>query len=450
MRVSDAAVVPVMTISTTPTPIAPSHQGFQFQPLALPAGVPPDVASNWPLKRVVFLAGEASGDHLGAAILSALIQAQAEYRVRLEVAGTGGQAMLARGCVSLLPLSHFNHMGFTNVLLNLPKLMRAISTVKRAVKAAAPDAVIGIDAQGYVGQIMQDLEAGTTRRIQLVAPTVWAAHPERAAKVAGYLDRLLCLYPFEPPLFEPYGLKADFVGHPLVQGHVPEAPGMFRDGQGLPNDGVLVAMLPGSRLVEVDHMIPVFAKAIQQLSVSMKQNITVAIPVAPLVKERVQALAKRWLPKAILVEGSRAKWQLFHDADLALCCAGTAVIELALAKTPIVLGFKHDRLTNWLGRRVWRGFASIVNINANQLIHPEFLLNECQPGPIAAAAQSLLENEDQRQRIAIQQYDHILKMGVREPEGQWKSPANVAATRIMEDLTEGVPAKAIIEQKASV
>ena len=113
-------------------------------------------------------------------------------------------------------------------------------------------------------------------------------------------------------------------------------------------------------------------KAIHQLSASMNQEITVAIPVAPLVRDRVRALAKRWLPKAILVEGQSAKWQLFHDADLALCCAGTAVIELALAKTPIILGFKHDRLTNWLGQRVWRGFASIVNINANQLIHPEF------------------------------------------------------------------------------
>ena len=439
-----------MTFSTTPTSAASSAKGFQFQPLALPAGLTPSVASNWPVKRLVFLAGEVSGDHLGGAILSALTQAQAEYQVRLEVAGTGGEAMAAQGCLSLLPLSRFNHMGFTNVLLNLPKLMQAISNVKRAVVAAAPDAVIGIDAQGYVGQIMQGVGAGSTRRIQLVAPTIWAAHPERAAKVAGYLDRLLCLYPFEPPLFEKHGLRADFVGHPLVQADVPEQSGMFRKSHALPDENTLVAVLPGSRPVEVDHMIPVFAKAIHQLSASMNQEITVAIPVAPLVKDRVRALAKRLLPTAILVEGQSAKWQLFHDADLALCCAGTAVIELALAKTPIILGFKHDRLTNWLGQRVWRGFASIVNINANQLIHPEFLLGECRPGPIAAAARSLLENTDRRQRIAAQQYEHILKMGVRGPQGQWQSPARVAAARILEDLIEGIPAKGIIEQKASV
>ena len=448
--VSDTVYARDMTSSTPPTPAAPSASGFQFQPLALPASVTPSIARNWPVKRLVFLAGEASGDHLGAAILSALAQAQAEYQIRLEVAGTGGEAMAAQGCLSLLPLSRFNHMGFTNVLLNLPKLMRAISTVKRAVVAAAPDAVIGIDAQGYVGQIMQGVGAGSTRRIQLVAPTVWAAHPERAAKVAGYLDRLLCLYPFEPPLFERHGLRADFVGHPLVQADVPEAPGMFRKGQSLLDSRMLVALLPGSRPVEVDHMIPVFAKAIHQLSASMKQEITVAIPVAPLVKERVRALAKRWLPNAILVEGQSAKWKLFHDADLALCCAGTAVIELALAKTPIILGFRHDRLTNWLGQRVWRGFASIVNINANQLIHPEFLLGECRSGPIAAAARFLLENTDRRQRIAAQQYEHILKMGIRGPEGQWQSPAKVAATRILEDLIDGIPAQAVIEQKASV
>ena len=439
-----------MTSSTTSTLAAPSTLGFQFQPLALPAGVSPSIARNWPVKRLVLLTGEASGDHLGAAILSALAQAQAEYQVRLEVAGTGGEAMAAQGCLSLLPLSRFNHMGFTNVLLNLPKLMQAISNVKRAVVAAAPDAVIGIDAQGYVGQIMQGVGAGSTRRIQLVAPTIWAAHPERAAKVAGYLDRLLCLYPFEPPLFEKHGLRADFVGHPLVQADVPEQSGMFRKSHALPDENTLVAVLPGSRPVEVDHMIPVFAKAIHQLSARMNQEITVAIPVAPLVKDRVRALAKRLLPTAVLVEGQSAKWQLFHDADLALCCAGTAVIELALAKTPIILGFKHDRLTNWLGQRVWRGFASIVNINANQLIHPEFLLGKCRPEPIAAAAQSLLENTNRRQRIAAQQYEHILKMGVRGPQGQWQSPARVAAARILEDLIEGIPAKGIIEQKASV
>jgi len=431
-----------MTSSTSNNQTSPSSDAFEFQRLALPANLDPTLAETWPLKRVVLLAGEASGDHLGAAILSALVQAQSEYKVRLEVAGTGGEAMATHACQSLLPLSRLNHMGFTNVLLNLPSLLQAISRVKRAVALAQPDAVIGIDAQGYVGQVMRAIPAGTARRIQLVAPTVWAAHPERAATLAGYLDRLLCLYPFEPPLFEKHGLKADFVGHPLVNGDVPEAPGKFRDQHAVPPDAKVLALLPGSRVVEVDHMIPVFAKAVHKMSRSLNQEIVVAIPVAPLVKKRVEALAKRWLPNVILVEGHNAKWQLFHDADLALCCAGTAVIELALARTPIVLGFRHDRLTNWLGGRVWRGYASIVNINANAAIHPEFLLHECKPEPIASAAQSLLENPDHSGRIADQQYQHILNMGVEGPSGQWLSPANVAAARIMEDLSEQVPGRA--------
>ena len=407
---------------------------FQFTELPLPDSNEANEAGHWPRMRLVFLAGETSGDHIGGAVLKALAEAQIERHVRLEVAGTGGMAMEHQGMPSLLPLHRFNHMGFTNVLINLPKLLGAINTVKRAVQAANPDAVVAIDSQGYSGQVLRSVTPETTRRIQLVAPTVWAAHPGRAEKLAGRVDRLLCILPFEPPLFEVHGLRSDFVGHPLVKTSVPEQPGAFKQGYKIPPRARLIALLPGSRKIEVDNLLPVFAKAIRQLEAESGDPIQVAIPTAPLVRARVAALAKHYLPNAIVVEQEQIKWQLFHDADLALCCAGTAVIELSLCKTPIVLGYKHDWLTNILAGHVWNGFASIANINAGRKIHPEFLLHDCLPGSIAQAAAQILNDAAYSSAMVAAQYDSILQMGVTDQFGGVVPPATVAAHKILDEV----------------
>ena len=407
---------------------------FQFTELPLPDSNEANEAGHWPRMRLVFLAGETSGDHIGGAVLKALAEAQIERHVRLEVAGTGGMAMEHQGMPSLLPLHRFNHMGFTNVLINLPKLLGAINTVKRAVQAANPDAVVAIDSQGYSGQVLRSVRSETTRRIQLVAPTVWAAHPQRAEKLAVRVDRLLCIYPFEPPLFEVHGLRSDFVGHPLVKTPLPEQPGAFKDRYKIPPRTQLIALLPGSREIEVDHLFPIFAKAIRQLEAQGRDSIQVAIPTAPLVRARVTALAKRYLPDAIVVEQEQLKWQLFHDADLALCCAGTAVIELSLCKTPIVLGYTHDWLTNILAGNVWNGFASIANINAGREIHPEFVLHDCLPRSIAQAAVQILNDKAYSGAMAEAQYDSILQMGVTDQFGGLVPPATVAAHRILDEV----------------
>lgn len=334
--------------------------------------------------KIFLIAGEASGDVLGARLMPALAGLGP-----VEFAGIGGPLMAAAGLNSLFPQQELAVMGFLEVLPHLRRLARRLDQTVAAVRDLRPDAVVTIDSPGFGFRVQQRLAGLGIRRIHYVAPSVWAWRPGRARKVAGFLDRLLCLLPFEPAWFTPHGLAADFVGHPAVEA-VPGDAAAFRRRHAIPGDRPLLAVLPGSRRGEVSRLLDIFLAAARE-----QPGARLAVPVVEGVRDAVAAA----LPGDGLMVGQEEKADLFAAADAALCASGTASLELSLAGVPTVVAYRLNPLTHALARRLVRlRHVSLTNILLEQGVIPEFLQGAATAPALSAALRQVLDDAPARQR----------------------------------------------------
>ncbi|MBT6430432.1 MAG: lipid-A-disaccharide synthase, partial [Rhodospirillaceae bacterium] len=222
------------------------------------------------------VAGEASGDVLGARLITALGQ---RYEGDLQFSGVGGAQMAAAGLESLFPIADLSVMGLAEILPRLPLLLRRLSETAAHVRMARPSAVITIDAPGFSFRLAKRLAGAGIPLIHYVAPQVWAWRPGRARHLAGRIDHLLALLPFEPEFFQDYDLPCEFVGHPVIEG-VAEAPGDgadFRIQHGIAANVPVLALLPGSRVGEAGRLLPTFAAAADMLH-KARPGLHVVIP----------------------------------------------------------------------------------------------------------------------------------------------------------------------------
>ncbi|MHA6267779.1 lipid-A-disaccharide synthase [Aliiroseovarius sp. CAU 1755] len=348
--------------------------------------------------KVFLIAGEPSGDKLGAALMEGL----SSLRDDIEFIGVGGAAMQAQGLTSLFPMSDLSVMGIAEVAPKYFHLKRRIRETAKAVIDADPDVLVTIDSPDFclrVAKIVkQDEVEGQTFGhdipvVHYVAPSVWAWRPKRADKMAQWVDHVLALLPFEPPLMTAAGMGCDFVGHPVVAEPVAtdaEAQA-FREQHQI-GAAPLVLALPGSRQGEIARLAPRFGETLARVQ-REHPDLRVALPVAQGVEDQVRAQTATWTSPPILIPADQPdqKRAAFRAADVALAASGTVSLELAAAGTPMVIAYDM----NWLSRLMigWLlqiDTVTLVNLVSETRAVPEFLGKACQPARIAPAVLAML------------------------------------------------------------
>jgi len=383
------------------------------------------------------IAGEPSGDALGAALIAALRE---RTEGRLRVAGIGGEEMAARGLQSLVPLADLAVAGVAEVLPRAPLILRRVRETVAAIRALKPDAVVTIDSSGFSWRIAQRLRRHGERMplIHYVAPMVWAWRGGRARRMARWYDHLLTLLPFEPPYFEAVGLPASYVGHPVVEsGAGGGDAARFRVAHGI-GDELVISVLPGSRAGEVRRLMPLFGAALRRLETQVGR-FRVAVPTVATVAEAVAEGVRGWPGRPIVLRGTAAKYDAFAASRAALAASGTVALELALAGVPMVVAYRLNRLTEALLDRIVKvRQVNLINLLLDQPLVPEHLgAAACAPEPLAAALALVIR--DERVRSAhLAGYDEAM----RRLRADGMSPSRAAADRILAVLAtrrEGRP-----------
>lgn len=345
--------------------------------------------------RFYIIAGEPSGDRLGAALMAGL----KVLAPGVEFAGVGGPLMEAEGLTSQFPMEELSVMGVTEVLPRLPGLLRRVRECADAVVAGRFDALITIDSPDFSLRVARKAKAACPdlRTIHYVAPSVWAWREERAVKMARVIDHVLALLPFEPPLMTATGMGCDFVGHPVVaepQASPAEAQA-FRAAHDIAPDAPLVLVLPGSRRSEVARLAATFGEALRPVA-AKHPNMRVVVPTLASVASGVIEAVATWPGTPVVLDpraGSDAaeKRAGFAAADIGLAASGTVSLELAAADTPMVIAYDM----NWISRRIIASklkvdTVTLVNLVSDTRVVPEFLGQACKPDQIAAALNALL------------------------------------------------------------
>ena len=338
--------------------------------------------------KLYVIAGEASGDALGAALLAGL----KSLRPDLQVRGIGGPLMQAKGLHSLFPMEELSVMGLAEVLPKYAHLKRRIREAAADVLAAAPDALITIDSPDFVLRVARIVRAARPdlRTIHYVAPSVWAWRPGRAAKMAHVIDHVLALLPFEPPYMTAAGMTCDFVGHPVVsapRASTAEAQAFRAD---LGGGGPLVLALPGSRRGEVARLAPVIGGVLDRVRAEHPQ-VQVVLPTLRSVAAMVEGLTADWPVRPRIIEAPEAKRAAFAAADVAIAASGTVSLELAANGVPMVIAYDMHPVTMWLMQRMARvDTVTLVNLVSDTRVVPEFLGGRCTSDLIAPALLGLI------------------------------------------------------------
>ena len=345
-----------------------------------------------PFRPFVFLvAGEPSGDVLGARLMAGL-KRSTDGQVRF--AGIGGPEMAAEGLQSHFPMSDLSLMGLVEVAQHLPKVWRRLTETVALVRELQPDVVVTIDAPTFNLRLCRRLRSSGSVLVHYVAPSVWAWRPGRAREIARFLDHLIALLPFEPPLFERHGLACTYVGHPVMESpFVGISRRSRREGR-----GPLLCVLPGSRRGEVAWHLPVFAETASRLG-ARYPDLRIAIPTVPAVARTVCEATARWAVPARVVVDLPAKLEVFATADVALAACGTVVLEAAAAGLPMIAAYKGNPLNAMIIRRMIRvRYVSLVNLLVDRPVIPELLQERCTPHLLAEAIERLVDDPQARDR----------------------------------------------------
>ena len=365
--------------------------------------------------RVFLIAGEASGDRLGASLMHGL----KSLSPGITFDGVGGPLMQAEGLRSRFDMTELSVMGLAEVLPKYRHLKRRIAQMAAAVLETRPDILLTIDSPDFCLRVAKLVKAQSdVRTVHYVAPSVWAWRPGRAAKMAKVIDHVLALLPFEPPYMTAHGMACDFVGHPVATETAATSDDIaaFRAVHGL-GDAPFLLVLPGSRRSEVERLMPVFGDAVAQF-LQDRPDTKVVLSVAQGVSDPVQQLAKAWPVEPVLLgstsEGT-SKIAAFAGAEIALAASGTVSLELAKARTPMVIAYTFHWLTWHIMRRMALiDTVTLVNLVSETRDVPECLGPDCTPGKIANALKDVADAPE-AQRTAMETTMSLLGEGGDPP-----------------------------------
>jgi lipid-A-disaccharide synthase len=354
---------------------------------------------NGPHPTIALVAGEASGDQLGAALVEAL-------RARFPQArfvGIAGEKMQAAGVEPWFDASELAVMGLFEVLSHLPRLLKLRRELLRRLRENPPDVFVGIDAPDFNLGLEIKLRRAGIRTAHYVSPTVWAWRERRVRKIARAADRVLCLFPFEPAFYERHGVVADYVGHPLAdQITADREPRAARNRLGLDPVATTIALLPGSRHSETARLAEPMIEAARQLG-SRRGGLQF---VAAMASESIEAgfreeMQRLGCERIRLVQGDPRT--VIAAGDVVLCASGTATLEVMLVNRPMVMTYKVSPSTFRLGRAlrlVKLRWFSLPNILAGEGLVPELIQDEATAGNLARAAERWLDDEGARSELA--------------------------------------------------
>lgn len=368
------------------------------------------------------VAGEASGDNLGARLMEALAARDPSVRF----AGIGGPRMQERGLVSLFPMEELSLMGLAEVLPSLARLIRRMGETEGDILAKRPAALVTIDAPSFTLRLAARVRPKGIRTIHYVAPQVWAWRPWRVKRIGRAVERLLCLLPFEPAFFAKAGIEARFVGHPILEAARMGDGAAFRERHGIAAEAPVLAVMPGSRGGELARHLPVFGEAIRLL----RGRLPGLAPVALALPRHAARIASAW-PDVTLVEAEAEKRDALAAATAALVKSGTSSLEVALAGVPQVVAYKVNPLTAAIVRRLVKvGHASLVNLLASRPAIPELIQEACTAASLADALAPLLTDPAAAaaQRAAYAE----LRAALSAPGGL--APSEAAAEAVLETI----------------
>ncbi|HSM29443.1 MAG TPA: lipid-A-disaccharide synthase [Woeseiaceae bacterium] len=349
--------------------------------------------------RVGLVAGESSGDLLGAGLITAV-------RERVPDAvfeGVAGPQMVAAGCERWADADELAVMGVVEPLKHLPRLLRLRRSLVRRWQASPPDVFVGIDAPDFNLGLEAALRASGIRTMHYVSPSIWAWRAGRIHKIRKAADCVICILPFEPALYEEHGVNAVFVGHPKADLLSPDVdvPAVRRE-LGLPVNGRVIAILPGSRSSEVTRLAPIFAEAAAIIA-AREADVHFVTPVAapklrPVIEAslRQQGVADRFT----LVDGRSI--EAMSAADFVLLASGTAALESALLGKPTVAAYRVAALTALI-MKVFRLLKvtrfTLPNLLTDEALVPEYIQGDAEPGAIAAGMIALLDDPERSAAI---------------------------------------------------
>ena len=369
--------------------------------------------------KLFLLAGEASGDRLGAELMRGLRQLKPDVRFR----GIAGPEMQSEGLDSLFDMAELSVMGLAEVLPKYFALKRRLDQTVAEVLAWKPDILVTIDSPDFCLRVARAVRAAdpSIRTCHYVAPSVWAWRPGRAKKMAAYIDHVLALLPFEPPYMQAEGMACDFVGHPVAaQAAVTSKQiAQFQADFGLDPARRSLVVLPGSRASEIKRLLPIFCKVVAQPYFAEFQLIFPTLPhLEPLLRAEIDALAQ----DTVLVTGAgltaadAAEQRLvaYGAATAALAASGTVSLELAAAGTPMVIAYDMGFISRLvIGAMLKIDTVTLVNLVSETRAVPEFIGKDCKAEGIAPALQQILDAPDaQAQAIKTT----MTRLGRGDPE----------------------------------
>lgn len=374
--------------------------------------------------RIFLIAGEASGDALGASLMRALRKA----RPAIEFSGVGGEAMAAEGLASLFPLTEIAVMGLAPVLARLPKLVARIHETAQAVIDAEPDCLVIIDSPDFTHRVARKVRRARPDIpiVDYVSPTVWAWRPGRARRMRAYVDCVLALLPFEPEAHKRLGgPRCVYVGHPLVERLDELKPAHRRGGR------PLLLVLPGSRRAEIRRMTPLYGEVVARL-LRERDDLDVAIPVAPNMEAVLREALRGW-PITPRLLSQEEKYPAFRRARAALATSGVATLELALAGTPMAVAYRVSRPEALLRFMVTVPSIVLPNLIAGENAIPEFIQEAATPQALAEALTPLLDETSKSRAAQIAAFARIRARLL----GAGSHPSARAAAIVLDHATRG-------------
>ena len=349
--------------------------------------------------RVGLVAGEASGDTLGADLINALRRIAPDT----QFFGVAGPKMHAAGCEVWEPAESFAVMGLFEVLTHLPRLIQLLSKIKRMMLTVRPDVFVGIDAPDTNLRIARTLHAAGIPTVQYVSPQVWAWRQGRAKRMRESVDLVLCLLPFEKSFYDQHGIPAEFVGHPLADAiplDIDQA--AARRDLGLPTEGQVIALLPGSRRGEVTRLTPDFIATARWLA-AQRPALNFVAPMANAAARAIFSEAlQRDAPdlKIHLIDGKSTV--ALSAADVVLVASGTASLETALCKRPMVVVYRLGALSAWAITRlnlIKSKFFAQPNLLADKRVVGEYFQEQIVPASIGAELLMWLDDDAKRHEL---------------------------------------------------
>lgn len=365
------------------------------------------------------VAGEVSGDLLGADLVAALRRLRPES---IRLVGVGGDALAAQGLQSLFDFSELSIMGLTQVLARLPSLIRRIGQTADAIIAAKPDVLVIIDSPDFTHRVAKRVRKALPDLpiIDYVSPSVWAWKEYRAKAMLPYVDRVLAVLPFEPEVMERLGgPETTFVGHRLTND-----PAILRVRQARlerpakqAGEPRTILLLPGSRSAEIRSLLPVFGQAAQEFC-ARNGATRFLLPTVPRREALVRELAAQLPVPVEITADEDGKWRAFMEADAAMAASGTVILELALATVPTVSAYKTDWLIKLMAGRIKIWSAALPNLIADYPVVAEYINEVVRPGSLCRVAERLAGNSLQRQAM-LEGYDLVWRrLQVSVPPGE--------------------------------